>query len=338
VAGSAAALVALLFAALFFSRPVAPLGPGAVPSCRDTASGITFTFTAAYADATRTLVRYRTNRTDEARPHWLVLIDSEGNRYGALAGPAWHLGEPESFIEFVPLPSSLLAAPQRLILYVPEMEDTQSADTRIVATGPWAMCFTVTPTQGTTRLLQQAPVTAHGVTITPLQLDIAPPNTQPDLVNGGARVTVRLSGLDPNTLVPNLGGFDSGMTFGPQTPPYNEFSGASGIAGGKGRLSFAAAPKVAAVIPSGVWVPTTWPGAPDATASVDYQRFKFQTVGKSGSVELQILLFGPLKASVETPTTMTFTRLPIAILQPDGSVLEQPLDGEWQFHIPLANA
>jgi hypothetical protein len=337
VAGSAAALVALLFAALFLSRPVAPLGSGAVPSCRDTASGITLTVTAAYADATRTLVRYHTNRTDEAVPHWIALIDSEGNRYRMLYGLGYHQGAQESFAEFAPLPSSLLSGTQRLILYVPDMENPLVDDNHIVATGPWAACFTVTPARGTSLQLEQTPVTAQGITITPLQLDIAPPNTQPDLVNGGARVTVRLSGLDPNTLVDNLHLFDSALTFGPQTPPYNEFS-VGGEIQGQGHVSFAAAPAIAAVVPTEEWVPTTWVTGPGMSPSDDTLRAIQQTVGKSGETELQIIIFGPLKASMEKPTTMTFTRLPIATLQPDGSIQEQPLDGEWQFHIPLASA
>jgi hypothetical protein len=193
VAGSAAALIALLFGALFWlGRPVAPLAPGAVPPCHDTVGDITLTVNAAYADATRTLVRFQTNRIDHAFPRFITLIDSKGARYPRLEGGGYFLGAGESVVEFAPLPSSLLAARQRLVLYTPGMEDIQtgdpeSTDPHIVATGPWATCFSVTPARGTTLSLQQKPVTAQGITITPLQLDVAPPNSQPDLVNGGAR-------------------------------------------------------------------------------------------------------------------------------------------------------
>jgi hypothetical protein len=175
------------------------------------------------------------------------------------------------------------------------------------------------------------------VTITPLQLEIAPPNTQPDLVNGGARVTVRVSGLDPHTSVENLGSFDAVTVFGPQTPPYTVFSTGHEQTG-PGHVAFEAAPAIAAVVPTGEWAPTTG-ATPKMPLSDDILRASQQTVGKSGEIELQIILFGPLKVSVEKPTTMTFTRLPIAIVQPDGTVLSPlPLLGHWQFQIPLASA
>jgi hypothetical protein len=126
--------------------------------------------------------------------------------------------------------------------------------------------------------------------------------------------------------------------FGPQTPPFNEFT-LGGEQDGPGHVLFEAAPAIAAVVPTGEWVPTIWWARPGSPENEDSERARLETVGKSGEIELQIILFGPLKVSVEKPTTMTFTDLPIAIVQPDGSVpLPQPLLGHWEFQIPLASA
>jgi hypothetical protein len=344
VSGSVAALVAILFGALFWLlRPAAPLPLGAVPSCRATVGDITLSVSQSYADATRTLVRFHTNRIDAAYPTWLALIDSQGNRYPSLtANVAYHI-HTEGFIEFAPLPASVLGVEQQLILYAPEMFDPQDANSRIVATGPWSTCFHVIPQRGVRRTLDIAPVTSNGVTIQPHRLEVAPSGSPLDNIAGGARITVTVSGLNPATSVRWLQNFKGVMETGPQTPPFTETTGKEQYPG-PGQVSLGVLGTAGPVIPTGLYVPTTTPRASEIKGGVaggptgsEVETMQRQTVGKSGAIDLQLIFFGPLALSSDGATTpLSFTALPITIVQPDGSYNEGVLVGVWQFQVPLA--
>jgi hypothetical protein len=240
----------------------------------------------------------------------------------------------EGFIEFAPLPASALAGDQQLILYAPEMENPQDSE-RIIATGPWSTCFHLTPQRGVARALDIAPMTSHGVTIQPQLLEVAPAGSSLDALAGGARITVSVSGLDPATSVMQLQHFGGRIETGPRNPPYNETS-VTDMYPGPGEVSLDILATVGPVLASGAYVPTTTPPTDDKIVGTELEIAQRQTVGKSGAIDLQLIFFGPLALSSDARATLRFNTLPITLVQPNGSYVERPLDGAWEFQLPLA--
>lgn len=287
----------------------------------------------SYVDPTRTAIQLRLSLTgaelqfgsaaplhaDRAEFRGMTLQDSQGNVYAAnlLTEPINLAHKPNVVVddygaaEFDPLPQSELRAPQSLTLHIQQIAlyyPFGGIEKTLLLNGPWTVTAQVTPQAGRSIAFDIAPETFDGITVQPLRLDIGPSGSAFDSLNGGACVTVRISGLAPDmrrSAVANfswsyikygVGGASSNgpasLLFGGKEP-----ANIAGIAGGYLR---------------------------NASSSLD------PVVGPTGSIDLEFIFLAPHLPKLTGTQTLTLNQIPVAT-----NPTRKFAKGNWSFQLPL---
>lgn len=274
--------------------------------------GITITIDRAYADATQTVITYHAQtNVNSTMPYIPVLIDAQGHRYGMFSG-GWDIKHGGTLI-FAPLPTEELGTPQQLTFFTQQMQPVGSTALSTLVDGPWQISFSLTPAAGSSVALSNAPLTRNGLTVQPLRLDVAPVGGGLDGATGGARVIVRLSGLTPSIQLSILSGFDTNLFL----------DGASSSSCGGGKLEL--------VLPNGQHVMPgfVYPLGLDApTTLAEQQAPPVQTVGPSGSVDLEALFYVPVSAGTGLGLYVDHVNALVA-----GAARSTPVSGPWEFRL-----
>ncbi len=179
--------------------------------------------------------------------------------------------------------------------------------------GPWQIPFNLTPAAGTAGALSNTPLTHNGLTIQPLRLDVAPGGGGLDGVAGGARVVVRVSGLAPGMHLRDLSGFNPGDGL-------NGY-GSGGCGGGTLLL----------VLPNGQQIAPSYVHSLGQTVPVtpaEDQAALAQTVGPSGTADLEALFFAPIPAG--TNVTLYVDHVPAQFA---GAATSSQISGPWEFRL-----
>ena len=285
-----------------------------------TVQGITLTLDRAYADATQTVVTYQV----ETKNFWgpdptsPILIDSHGNRYAELDGSGHGVkGEEQGEAIFAPLPQSELAPTQMLTFFTQQMEGIPSTSYNgLPINGPWQISFSLTPVTGTMVTLTNAPLTRHGVTIQPVEIDLAPPGGGLQGTFGGARVMIRISGLAPDMPLSEVARYDTAVVDMP--------GGASGGGGCPGGILELALPNGEQIFPGVVYLPEeTVPTGPGGQQAL--------TVGPSGTVELEALFYLPIP---DVSGTLLYMDHVAAAPGTGTPYPPQLISGPWEFQLP----
>ncbi len=282
----------------------------------------TFEALQSYADPTRTVLQLRVSTPGAVIPHDRPIIysppdsvtlsgtlrDSQGQLYyveGETTGSVLP-GQTSMTVtfEFNPLPQDELSAPQILTLHMNHMM-LQYQDYMTYLSGSWSVPFQVTPQAGRSISLDIAPQAHNGVTIQPLRLDIGPSNGGFDNYGGGARLILRVSGLDPQTKQLVLRNMDTEAHF----PDGSGWSGSGGP-----KLLFEGRPP--AIITGATWDPNA-------------------VVGPTGTVDMEIIFFGPPLASLTGTQTLTLDQIDVSV-DPKTSLPNKAVKGPWVFEIPLS--
>jgi hypothetical protein len=275
------------------------------------AQGITITIDRVYADATETLVTYHMQTNlNPPLPALPVLIDAHGNRYAYVAGD-WDVTNGGSF-SFAPLPSDELGTQQTLTFLAQQMRLADPTGPGALVDGPWSVSFDVTPAAGTSAVLSTSAVVHDGLSVQPLQIDVAPAGGGLLGIAGGARVVVRISGLSPSMRLRDLDAFDTALA-----PGGHSFYCGGGI--------------LELVLPNGQQIA---PGVvtllgqtvPETVAD---EGTLVQTVGPSGTVDIEALFYLPIQSAAGL--TLYIDHLNA---QPAGATQPQRVSGPWEFHLP----
>jgi hypothetical protein len=283
--------------------------------------GITITIDRAYADATQTVITYHMQTNlNPPLPVQPVLIDGQGHRYGVIGG-VWDI-QLGGYYVFSPLPQDELGAPQTLTFITQQMQLADPSEAEAHSTtqvgakvdGPWQIGFSLIPTVGPSVTLSNPLLTRNGVTVTPLRLDLAPAGGGLDGVSGGARVVVRLSGLAPGMHIDDATSFKAVLNL-------SGFSSSSGCRGGVLELVLPSGQQIMPgdVTALGQLVPIT---PAEQTSSFD------QTVGPSGTVDLEALFFTPIP-----PGTSIILYLDHVTAQLMGMAKPTQISGPWEFRL-----
>lgn len=298
-----------------------------------------------YADATRTAVMIHINLTNAGlklgKPAALVepdaasfnfgttLQDSQGHSYYANnfttsinynpppTFPGTSLGT-AGIVEFDPLPQAMLELPQKLTIhftsillnYPVKNGEAFQGEAFLALNGSWTVSFQVTPHPGRSITIDTLPQTFNGITIQPTRLDIGPSGTPFDLLASGARLTLRISGLAPDTLRSTLANMAYKFS-------RSDGSGASAEPGNGPLLLFEGREPASIV---GVVAPE------NAPLSLD------PIVGPTGVMNLEVIFLGIKPPTPNQPevVTLTLNELCVAL-----SPTEKTVPGDWSFKITL---
>lgn len=304
--------------------------------CPDNHIGASVVVAQTYADPTRTAVMIHINLTNAGlklgqsatliQPdgadfvYGATLEDSRGHLYAAneftssinynttpSIGQAY-VGS-AGFADFDPLPQAMLGVPQTLTMRFTHilLEYTVRGSAAFLdLSGMWAVKVQITPHPGRSIALHVAPQTFNGITVQPLRLDVGPSGTPFDRVGNGERLTLRISGLPPDTRRSAL----TNMSF---KFFRSDGSGASGD--GKPELLFDGHEPASIV---GMATPANAPLSLDPIA------------GPTGVMNLEVIFLG---TPLPTPTgvqMLTLNRLCIRLVP-----TEQTVSGNWSFKIAL---
>ncbi len=275
--------------------------------------GITITIDRAYADATQTIITYHaTYDAHTYMPYTPVLIDAQGHRYASLSS-GWSIKDGGGNLVFTPLPPEELGTPQQLTFFTQLMQPVDSVAAGTVVDGPWQIPFSLTPAAGSSVALSNAPLTRNGLTVQPLRLDVAPAGGGLDGAAGGVRVIVRLSGLAPGLTLAKLINFDEAFSL--------HFGVSSSCGGGTLELVLPNGQHVMPgfVYPFGLVVPTTL---------AEEQAARVQTVGPSGTVDLEALYYVPVPAGTGLGLYVDHVNA-----QNPGLAKSTPVSGPWEFRL-----
>ena len=282
----------------------------------------TITVEQVYADATRTSVLLRIstpglriphgNPVQYAQPYTLIpstsyLQDAQGVRYMVSGNPYNVIytsrNEAQGTISLAPLPDAELHGNQRLTLIVPQFSllDRSQLSSAIVD-GPWSASLQVMPHSGRTIAFDVAPVTQHGVTVQPMQLDIAPTGNPFDGYGVGERLILKISGLPSTTPQSALASFSTHI---------NSPDGGSADYMGPSSLLFEGHLPAADDIP-GI---AAWATTP---------------VGPSGTVLVEVIFLSPPLPTLTGVQTLRIDQFSLNYTQSPPIV-----KGPWVFHLAL---
>lgn len=296
----------------------------------------TITLEQAYADATRTEVEMRLTLTgadlrfsgDSAPIPPVnvsavgILQDSEGHQYarsdfsndfnygqGLAPGNSGPNTPIPGYFAFDPLPQSMLSSPQTLTLRIYAIElgyPSRKLPSTLILNGSWTYTFQVTPRAGRSIHFNVAPQTFSGITVQPLRLDIGPKDGNNfDALGGGARLTLRISGLPADTRASTLDNLSVRYFVKP--------GGGMGGSGDEANQLLFEGQLPASV----VWM------FPSSSLAQDPQ------VGPSGTIDLEAIFLGLPKLSGTQPLMLT----QLTTGQSDGTFTFA--HGPWNFALPL---
>jgi hypothetical protein len=275
-------------------------------------NGITITIDRAYADATQTVITYHMQTNlNPPLPETPVLLDAHGHRYAMTSGD-WDIQRGANYV-FTPLPPEELGTPQTLTFFTQQMRLADPTGPGALVDGPWQISFSLTPALGTSVALSSTPLTRNGLTVQPLRLDTVPAGGGLDGATGGARVVARLSGLAPGMHLSDLSSFNTVFNLGG--------GGSSGCGGGALELVL---PNGQQIMPGVVYLL----GQPVPTTPAEQQAALAQTVGPSGTVDLEALFYTPIPAV----TSLTLYVDHIAA-QLAGAAKPTQVSGPWEFQL-----
>ena len=274
--------------------------------------GITITIDRAYADATQTVITYhmQTN-VNPPLPALPVLLDAQGHRYSMISGD-WDIQRGANFI-FAPLPPEELGTPQTLTFFTQQMQLANSTGPGALVDGPWQISFSLTPAAGTSLALSNAPLTRNGLTIQPLRLDVASAGGGLDGAMGGARVVVRVSGLAPGMHLSDLSGFETAFDLGG--------GGSFGCGGGIAELVL---PNGQQIVPGAVHLV----GQTVPITSAEQQAALAQTVGPSGTADMEVLYYTPIPSGMSLTLYLDHVAAQLA-----GMASPTKISGPWVFRL-----
>jgi hypothetical protein len=242
--------------------------------------GITITIDRAYADATETIVTYHMQTNlNPPLPAMPVLLDAQGHRYASIVGD-WDITRGAYFV-FAPLPTDELGIPQTLTFVAQQMRLAAATGPGALVDGPWTISFVVTPTAGTEIALNNPAVVDKGLSVRPLQLDIAPAGGGRVGASGGARVVLRLSGLPP-------------------TAPFSSLNNFATAAGPGGSLPHCRDVILELILPNGQQIApgsVTLLGQTVPETSAEADAAQGQTLGPSGTVDVEALFYVPIPST-----------------------------------------
>ena len=283
-----------------------------------------------YADPTRTVALIQINPKDLALPlgHagaliqpntilwtlWASLVDSHGHVYYSndlsdnTRAPGGGLST-AAYAEFDPLPQTMLSAPQTLTLRIPEIVlayPLSESNTlgNLTLRGQWTATIQVTPHAGRSIALSVAPQTHNGITVQPLRLDIGPQESQFDLLTGGERLTLRISGLPADTYLYSVANIAHSYT-------RSDGTGAGGGVPGSSLTFEGHEPAILAVI-----------GASGNASSITAA-----TVGPTGTLDLEVIFLSPRLPRLTGTQKLTLSAIRIGPAQ--------VVKGPWIFEVPL---
>ncbi|HEU5441234.1 MAG TPA: hypothetical protein VFU88_18255 [Ktedonobacterales bacterium] len=305
------------------NEPVFPVGPrvdhSVAISGQVSVHGITLTLDRAYADATQTVITYHIQPgANLPQPEYPLLLDAQGSRYANFYSSSGQGGG--GIAIFAPLPPEQLGTPQMLTFFtqrmrsVPQQYQVPTPPAVTLVDGPWQIPFTITPVAGTSVALSNAPATHNGLTIQPLRLDVAPPGGDLDGASGGERVLLRLSGLAPGMHLSDAA--NVGQAF--------ILAGTASSSCGGGTLALVL-PDGQPILP-GLVQPV---GLIVATTDAEVQAQRAQTVGPSGTVDLEAVFYAPIPAGTSVTLYFDDVRAQVAGVHKSTSV-----QGPWQFQLP----
>ena len=257
-----------------------------------------------------------------------ILTDAHGHTYPTLFSdqpnsPADTPGDTLYALLFAPLPTSEMGSAQTLVFqesrvfysYTPPPPQATGHSLTGSVTGSWKLSFDLRPSRGTDIALHDPAQTHDGITVQPLSLEVASQG-DPDGLEGAARIVVRVSGLPADEPAAAIANFDVAL-FYPNGGGYDVGGGAKVLLTPLGdkaqKPGF-----VLAIGADGVALPLE----------------SSQPVGASGTVELEMLFFGPLQATKFTSGiesgALTFETINV------GSQAQQiAISGPWDFEIPI---
>jgi hypothetical protein len=303
---------------------------GMIKLCPNQHMRVSINIGQTYADPTRTVALIQINPKDLALPlgHegaliqpnaifctlWASLVDSQGHvyysndlsNYTEAQGGGLSTAE---YAEFDPLPPSMLSAPQTLTLRIPEivltypLSESHTLGTLILR-GQWTATVQVTPQVGRSIALSVAPQTRNGITVQPLRLDIGPQGSQFDLLTGGERLTLRISGLPADTYLYSVANMP------------HSYTRSDGGGGGGG-------------------VPTsslTFEGREPASLAVvgaigNASPSAVPTVGPTGTLDLEVIFLSPPLPKLTGTQKLTISAINVGP--------PQVVKGPWIFEVPL---
>jgi hypothetical protein len=284
-------------------------------------AGVTFTLDRAYADATQTVITFHTQASSfwAAMPGLPLLIDSQGNRYAQVAvGGSGYRTQNQGVIVFTPLPLEELSSPQ-LFTFTAQQMDVTNPNTMmpVYLNGPWQVSFNLTPVVGTSIALSNAPVTRKGVTVQPLRADVVPVGGGLDGMAGGVRLILRLSGLAHDMPLDEVADYETFLAL-------RQGSSSGSCGGGILELVLPNGEQIAPgeVNTIGQFVPTSYLVA----TPVGQQP---QTVGPSGTAELECMFFLPIPVVTRVILYVDYVTVAPA-------VNESPpvhVSGPWEFQL-----
>jgi hypothetical protein len=275
--------------------------------------GITITIDRAYADATQTVITYHMDTNiNPPLPVLTVLIDGQGHRYASISGD-WDIRYGGRVV-FAPLPSDELGVPQQFTFITQQMQMADPIGPGALVNGPWHIRFRLTPVMaGVSVTLTNPPLTYHGLTIQPLQLDLAAAGGGIDGQAGGARLVVRVSGLAAGM---HLSDFFMGFN------TILALSGsAMGCGGGISELVLPGGDQITpgAIYPLSQAVPVT---------PAEQKAAQQQMVGSSGAVDLEVLYFTPIP--LDSGIILYMDHVPAEL---GDAAKTEPIDGPWEYRL-----
>lgn len=337
-----ALVVALIagFAVVFYQQQSTRRQPGGKPDgqsgvcgpqgtligafCHLHGASVSIEVMGAYADTARASVELRVKVTHALIPHGspttysapvavgttgATLTYAPGHTESELAG--YGSGDPatgsdvEVYI-FQPLPVSRGDAKRTLTATITQVLLSDSHGHSALIDGPWTVPFTVTPQPTRTITFHVAPITHQGITVRPVQLNVAPAVSVFDGLHGGEQLILQITGLPATMKLSDLAAYGASMRFA------NGGSTSSTPSGG-GLLT----------------LENQQPGLIDVAGYDVYGQDSAQEVGPSGAATLEVSFIGPALA------TLTGTQ-PLVIDQIGMSDGSSPVfTGPWTFQLPL---
>ncbi|HUY79771.1 MAG TPA: hypothetical protein VMV29_23570 [Ktedonobacterales bacterium] len=277
----------------------------------------------AYADTVRASVELRVKVTHAQIPHGSpttysapvavaavgsTLTYAPGHTEGELAGygsGTVSTGADKEVFIFQPLPASLGGAQRTLTLTITQVMLSDSHGHSALIDGPWNVPVTVTPQPTHTITFHVAPITHQGITVRPVQLNVAPAVSVFDGLQGGEQLILRVSGLPTTMKLSDLVAFSLNMRFA-------NGGGASSTPSGGGRLT----------------LENQQPGMIDVAGYDVYGQDSAQEVGPSGAATLEVSFTGPALA--------TLTGMQPLVIDEFGVNGSSPVFvGPWTFQLPL---
>jgi hypothetical protein len=281
----------------------------------------------SYADATRTSLEIRVATPGALIPHGQPITDSQpsdllldatlndqqGDLYtmsrDSLGGPAlltYTSGQEVAtgIAVFDPLPEGALTAPQTLTLRISHITAHTMTGWSSPVKGEFTTTFQVTPHAGRTIKFNVAPQTHGGITLQPLQMDIAPDASVFDGYGGGGeRLLLRISGLPADADAGKVADISTSVT----TPVSSDTT--------NGQTTLKLEGQEPAAVGGIPW---------------DFFQSNSPVVGPSGTIILAVIFVSP------PLRTLTGTqRLTVDQIMSSFNGQEGPVPGPWTFLLPL---